>query len=100
MAIPPALPYTPPDRPGASLLRTAGRMAGADAVLTRPFPAEGLQATLEAALGRSDEDRAALRASQVATLDEIPLRAVTPEEPPEARVADAAAAVAPAGTAN
>jgi hypothetical protein len=38
-------------------------------------------------------------AAQVATLDEIPLRAVAPEEQPEARVADAAAAL-PAGTAN
>lgn len=43
-------------------------------------------------------------AAQVATLDEIPLRVVTPEEPAEARIADAGDAAAPtvppAGTAN
>ena len=39
--------------------------AGADAVLTRPFPAEALQTALTEALGRSTADREATRAAQV-----------------------------------
>ena len=39
--------------------------AGADAVLTRPFPAEELQAALTEVLGRSTADREATRAAQV-----------------------------------
>ncbi len=42
--------------------------ADADAVLTRPFAAEALQHALTAALGRSEAERAALRAQQVQSL--------------------------------
>ena len=42
--------------------------AGADAVLTRPFHAEELQAALTEALGRNDGDREATRSAEVAAL--------------------------------
>jgi DNA-binding response OmpR family regulator len=42
--------------------------AGADAVLTRPFPAEGLQHAIGAAMVRTDAERVALRAQQIQTL--------------------------------
>ncbi|WP_426570837.1 hypothetical protein [Aquihabitans sp. McL0605] len=42
--------------------------AGADAVLTRPFKAEELQATLADVLGRTNDARAAIRAAQVQAL--------------------------------
>jgi DNA-binding response OmpR family regulator len=42
--------------------------AGADAVLTRPFPVESLQHAISAALVRTDAERATLRAQQIRTL--------------------------------
>jgi DNA-binding response OmpR family regulator len=42
--------------------------AGADAVLTRPFPAEGLQHAVTSSLRRTDDERQALRDQQIRTL--------------------------------
>ena len=42
--------------------------AGADAVVTRPFPAEALQGSLAEVLARTNPERNATRAAQVAAL--------------------------------